>query len=214
MPKSRQQEHQHDICGSPQLPPPASAQRNVHIPCKKSCKRHVPALPELREGSRLKRRIKIQRQLNSQHCRKPHCHVTVPGKIIIQLQSVTAHGKKDCQCIQIPGALNPEGRCPRQHIRNQKLLRQPEYKKDQSPCKGFRVKASFLRIAELYSDFLVAGNGPLNNLWEIGEIQHIPPKAVPCNGSLIGIDQIRNLAECIERKTDRKTHRQKVHGPL
>ena len=91
VPKTADQEHDHDVHIGADIALPAAAQREVDILRKELRKRDVPPLPEVPDGGRLVRGIKVDRQVDVEHLGNTGCHIDIAAKIEVDFERVEKH---------------------------------------------------------------------------------------------------------------------------
>ena len=91
VPKSAEEEDNHDIDVGPDGAFPVSAQWDVDVLGEKLRQGDVPAFPEIFDGKRLVRRIEIHRQGDIQHLGGADGHVAVAAEVEIDFKGIKEH---------------------------------------------------------------------------------------------------------------------------
>src|SRR3954466_3741650 len=102
VPQSAEQHRDHDVAVNEPGGSLVSPERNVKIIAEPARKTDVPAMPEVGNVRREIRETKIDRQLVTEQARGRNCHVSVSGKIAIDLDRVEQNGDPRARHREVP----------------------------------------------------------------------------------------------------------------
>ena len=88
MPEADDQHAQEKIAQLSRGTAAAAPERDVEVVLDPEAERHMPAPPEINNGTRLIRRIEIQRELQINQEAKPDGHFAITGEVEIKLQGI------------------------------------------------------------------------------------------------------------------------------
>ena len=149
MPQAAAQEHNHHVHAGSGRAPPAAAQRDVQISGKEPGQGFVPALPELRNGHRAVRLIKVGGKFKIHHFSQSQRHVAVAAEIEIDLEGIGQHDQRGADRAQPGDVAEAPVRHFSEGVGNQHLLGKAQRKQKQAGRKILPLKPLSILVQKL-----------------------------------------------------------------
>ena len=163
----------------------------------------MPPPPQFRTGAGGKRIVKVARKPEAEHSAQPYRHITVPGKVKIQLYRIKDQTKPRYTRTVLPGLHFKNGiRRQRRRIRDHRLFGQTDRKDADT---GSHIIQPVFPVVQLPLNIGISYDRPGDQLGKQGDIQ--PQfQNVSLHGHLasVQVDHIAHALKSKKRNADRK----------
>jgi len=173
----------------------------------------VPAPPEDGDGSRLVRRVEVQRQAHAEQARQPDRHVGIAGKIEIELERVRQHAAPCDQQRCILRSAEQHVGVRGQAVGNQHFFCEANGKDGGADSEVRSARLQVGALGELRHHLAMVQHGPRNQMREVGDEQQVMQEAAFAHKATRRVDQEGDLREREERDPDGQDDLHQRHLP-